>query len=128
MNNIPNTLYHVTSVIAAMEIIEDGYLDPKCSQGKSNAVWLCTKSKVSYAIAHCCHRHGWNVPEVCVVTVKKGRHKIVRSNHASIFVTRWRIDITEVQSAETWLSREEKYVHIKLNGGSRRIQYNEPDE
>jgi hypothetical protein len=126
-NNIPKLLFHVTSTIAAMEIIDDGFLDPKKSQGKSNCVWLVSRTKVSYAIAHCCHRHGWQVSDLAVVSVYKGQHKILRSNHASIFVCRWRIAISEVQSAETWLSREEKYVHIKLRGGSRRVQYGNLD-
>src|SRR6266404_9795523 len=105
-------LYHVTTYEVAKRIIDDGYVDPKRSQGRQKVAWMVAKSKVTWAMAHVCHRHECGIADLVVFTVRCGKTEIVRGSRRGIFASRRTLPIIEMSSAEIWLSREEQYVHI----------------
>jgi len=105
-------LYHVTTYEVAKRIIDDGYVDPKRSQGRQKVSWMVAKSKVSWAMAHVCHRHQCGIADLVVFTVRRSKTGTIKGSRRGIFASRLRLPIIEMASAAMWLSREEQYVHI----------------
>lgn len=104
--------YHVTTYEAAKKIIDCGYIDPKKSQGKRAVSWYVSHSKVSWAMPHVCQRHGCQIEDLAVLTVKMPAGTMKRSNRRGIYGCAEKMPIIEMISAPMWLQREERYVKI----------------
>lgn len=104
--------YHVTTADRAMRIIDDGFVDPKKSQGKNNVAWYVTRSKVTWAMAHVCRRHEAQIEDLAVMTCKAAAGAMLRTNRKGIYACAYSLTVIEMISASMWLSREEQYVAI----------------
>lgn len=67
--------YHVSPRKNQASIRRTG-IDPAFSRGSSQAIWLVSRGKILWAIAHCAERHGVSIDEMdvwLVPTVKRQR-------------------------------------------------------
>jgi hypothetical protein len=120
--------YHVTGYEIAKRIIDTGYVDPKLSQGKNNVSWYVTRSRVTWAIAHTCKRHDWQVSDLAILTCKATTDIMLHTNRKGIYATAYKLPILEMVSATMWLDREEMYVSIPRGQRRRPSRPIYPDE
>lgn len=112
-------VHHVTSYETAKKIIDSGFVDPAFSQGQKRVCWFVTRSKVTWAIAHVAHRHQLELPDLAVITVKVNGVALLPVSRRGLWASGVKLPVVEMVSAEMWLSREERYVHIKLGRMTR---------
>lgn len=118
-----NYFYHVTTYEAAKRIIDDGFVDPKKSQGKNNVAWYVTRMRVTWAIAHVCKRHNCTIDNLAIILCKTSGETMLRTNKKGVYATAHKLTILEMTSAQRWLDREETYVNIPRGQRQRRNPY-----
>jgi len=121
-------IYHVTTYAAAKSIIDDGFIDPKLSQGKNLLAWFVIKSRVTWAIAHTSRRHNVGIEKLVIFTVKTTGLELLKTNRTGIYCTAHKTNIFEMAAAEQWLDREERYVQVPRGQRKRPPKWLEDDE
>lgn len=122
----PKYLYHVTTYEKARQIIDSGYVNPKFSEGRSKVSWFVAKTRITWAIAHIARRKLCAVADLAILTVHNNSDFVARANRRGIWCTRSKLPVIEMVSADVWLDREERYVHV--NRDAKRKTYRRDDE
>ena len=92
-------LYHATPKSNLDSIFADG-LDPAFSTGKAKVIWLHTKSRRHWAIAHVQKRHRCNLDEVVLIEVNVPRSRLQRRWRGLWTTTETLMEFTITEAAE----------------------------
>lgn len=84
--------YHVTHRDNVAAIIESG-LDPFKAHGKMKVVWLCSVSRLSWAIAHVSLRHSWAIDKIRVLSVHTDPRNVNGWRWRGIYVSPYVLDV-----------------------------------
>jgi hypothetical protein len=80
------TLYHCTPSVNLLSILSHG-LQPKASRGKLKVVWLCSASKLAWALNHLAEKKGKEIQEFSVLKVQVYRTELVRRRRGIWYTT-----------------------------------------
>lgn len=77
-------LYHLTERRCMSSIRRFG-LDPRCSRGSRQVVWLCSRSRIVWAVNHVSAHHGTRPESMVLVPVRVPRAWLLRTNRPGIW-------------------------------------------
>jgi len=95
-------LYHV-SPAKNYEYIFWGGLQPSFALGARKVVWLVTRDKVVWALAHVSARHSVSVDELGVFVVDASLADIRRTRWAHVFTCERRIEVARMDEVGEYL-------------------------
>jgi len=98
-------LYHVTPTDNTNSIVLEG-LNPRFSQGKQHLVWVVSKWRITWAIAHCAARHRKHIEELSVVVVDINTNLVRRTHFEGVFVSPHILQIEGHSEAVNFLDPE----------------------
>jgi len=96
--------YHVTHRDNVANIVIAG-LDPTMSRGKHKVVWLCSVSRLPWAIAHVSAGHQWPIDRLRVLSVHVDPRSLKKWRWRGIYISDLNLPVYGLGNAEQILAQ-----------------------